>query len=55
MAMPLRWDELGKVRSGLAFDIVSTVQRIKRLKKSPGTASIRSSKTWTAWPPFSRT
>jgi bifunctional non-homologous end joining protein LigD len=35
VAMPLRWDELGRVKSGAAFDIVSTVQRIKRLKKHP--------------------
>ncbi|MBW8811497.1 MAG: hypothetical protein JF591_22355 [Lysobacter sp.] len=35
VAMPLRWDELGKVKSGAAFDIVSTVQRIKRLKTHP--------------------
>lgn len=35
VAMPLRWEELSKVRSGATFDIVSTVQRIRRLKKHP--------------------
>lgn len=35
VAMPLRWEELGKFKSGAAFDIDSAVQRIKRLKKHP--------------------
>lgn len=35
VAMPLRWEDLGKIKSGAAFDIDSAVQRIKRLKKHP--------------------
>ena len=35
VAMPLRWAELGKLRSGAAFDIVSAPRRLARLKKDP--------------------
>lgn len=35
VAMPLRWEELGKVKSGHAFDIVSAVARVKRLRRHP--------------------
>jgi bifunctional non-homologous end joining protein LigD len=35
VAMPLRWEELGKVRSGAAFDLRSTPKRLARLKKDP--------------------
>lgn len=35
VAMPRRWDEMGKVKSGHAFDIRSARGRAKRLKKHP--------------------
>lgn len=35
VAVPLRWEELGKVRSGAAFDLKSTPKRLARLKKDP--------------------
>jgi bifunctional non-homologous end joining protein LigD len=35
VAMPITWDELGKIKSGAAFDIKSAVTRMKRLKKHP--------------------
>ena len=35
MAMPLRWEELAKVKSGAQFDIVSGPARMKRLKAHP--------------------
>lgn len=35
VAVPLRWEELGKIRSGAAFDIKSTPARLKRLRKDP--------------------
>ncbi|WP_426699963.1 DNA ligase D [Rhodanobacter sp. Col0626] len=35
VAVPLRWEELGKVKSGSQFDIKSTPVRLKRLKKDP--------------------
>ena len=35
VAMPLRWEELGKVKSGAAFDIDSALARMKRLKAHP--------------------
>lgn len=35
VAVPLRWEELGKVRSGAAFDIHSVPKRLARLKKDP--------------------
>lgn len=35
VAMPLRWEELGKVRSGAAFDLHSAPKRLARLKKDP--------------------
>lgn len=37
VAMPLRWEELGKLKSGAAFDIVTAVSRMKRLKTHPWT------------------
>ncbi len=35
VAMPLRWEELGRVKSGDAFDIRNTPARLKRLKSHP--------------------
>lgn len=35
VAMPLRWEELGKINSGAAFDIRSAPARLKRLKRHP--------------------
>jgi bifunctional non-homologous end joining protein LigD len=35
VAVPLRWEELGRVRSGAAFDLKSTPKRLARLKKDP--------------------
>ena len=35
VAMPLRWEELGKVKSGAQFDIESAPARMKRLKHHP--------------------
>lgn len=35
VAMPLRWEELGKVKSGAQFDIQSAPARMKRLKEHP--------------------
>jgi bifunctional non-homologous end joining protein LigD len=35
VVMPLRWEELGKVKSGHAFNIDSAVARLKRLRKHP--------------------
>ena len=35
VSMPLRWEELGKVASGDAFDIRNTPARLKRLKSHP--------------------
>jgi len=35
VAMPLRWEELGRVKSGNAFDITSTPARLRRLKQHP--------------------
>ncbi|WP_141456347.1 DNA ligase D [Pseudoxanthomonas sp. z9] len=35
VAMPLRWEELGKIKSSAAFDIASAVARISRLRKHP--------------------
>lgn len=35
VAMPLRWEELGKVASGHAFDIRNAPARLKRLKSHP--------------------
>jgi len=35
VAVPLRWEELGKVKSGNAFDIHSVPKRLARLKKDP--------------------
>jgi bifunctional non-homologous end joining protein LigD len=35
VAMPIRWEELGRIRSGHAFDIVTAQRRVKRLKKHP--------------------
>lgn len=35
VAVPLRWEELGKVKSGNAFDLRSLPKRLARLKKDP--------------------
>lgn len=35
VAMPLRWEELGRVKAGDAFDIDSALRRLKRLKAHP--------------------
>lgn len=35
VAMPLRWEELGKLGGGDAFDIRTAVQRLKRQRKDP--------------------
>ena len=35
VAMPLRWEELGKIKSGSQFDIKSAPARLKRLRKDP--------------------
>ncbi|MGS1080050.1 DNA ligase D [Pseudoxanthomonas beigongshangi] len=35
VAMPLRWEELGRVKSGNAFDIASTPARLRRLRQHP--------------------
>jgi len=35
VAMPLRWEELGKIKSGNQFDIKSAPVRLKRLRKGP--------------------
>lgn len=35
VAMPLRWEELGKIGSGHAFDIRNTPDRLRRLKHHP--------------------
>ena len=35
VAMPLRWEELGGIASGHAFDIRNTPERLRRLKRHP--------------------
>ncbi len=35
VAVPLRWSELGRIKGGAAFDIRSTVTRLRRLRKDP--------------------
>ena len=35
VAVPLRWEELGKIKSGNQFDIKSAPARLKRLRKDP--------------------
>jgi bifunctional non-homologous end joining protein LigD len=35
VAVPLRWEELAKIESGAAFDIRTTVARLKRLRRDP--------------------
>ncbi|MGO4700526.1 non-homologous end-joining DNA ligase [Dyella sp. 2RAB6] len=35
VAMPVRWDELGKLKGGDAFDIHTAVQRLKRQRRDP--------------------
>ena len=35
VAVPLRWEELGKLKSGHDFDIHTTPARLSRLKKDP--------------------
>ena len=45
VAMPLRWEELGKVASGHAFNIRNTPARLKRLKTHPWDGFSRLSQT----------
>jgi bifunctional non-homologous end joining protein LigD len=35
VAVPLRWEELGKLKSGNAFDLAAVPKRLARLKKDP--------------------
>ncbi|HET6805431.1 MAG TPA: DNA ligase D [Frateuria sp.] len=35
VAVPLRWEELGRIKSGAQFDIRSVPARLKRLRKDP--------------------
>ena len=35
VAVPVRWEELGKLPGGAAFDIRTAVQRLRRLRKDP--------------------
>lgn len=35
VAVPLRWEELGKLKSGNAFDLATVPKRLARLKKDP--------------------
>jgi bifunctional non-homologous end joining protein LigD len=35
VAVPLRWEELGKLKSGHDFDIHNTPKRLARLRKDP--------------------
>jgi bifunctional non-homologous end joining protein LigD len=35
VAMPVRWEELGKLRSGSQFNIKTAVARLKQQKKDP--------------------
>jgi bifunctional non-homologous end joining protein LigD len=35
VAMPMRWDELGKLKSAAAFNIKTSVARLKRQRKDP--------------------
>ncbi|KLD80077.1 ATP-dependent DNA ligase [Xanthomonas hyacinthi DSM 19077] len=35
VAVPLRWDELGKLKSGNAFDLATVPKRLARLRKDP--------------------
>ncbi len=35
VAMPLRWEELGRIKSGHAFDLHSAQARVKRLRRHP--------------------
>jgi bifunctional non-homologous end joining protein LigD len=35
VAVPLRWDELGRLKSGSAFDLATVPKRLARLKKDP--------------------
>ncbi|MFI4970994.1 MAG: DNA polymerase domain-containing protein, partial [Lysobacterales bacterium] len=35
VAMPLRWDELGRIRSADAFDLAAAQRRAKILRKDP--------------------
>ena len=35
VAMPLRWEELGRVTGGGMYDIGNTVARLRRLKRHP--------------------
>jgi bifunctional non-homologous end joining protein LigD len=35
VAVPLRWEELGRIKSGQAFDIHSLPARLRHLRKDP--------------------
>ena len=35
VAVPLRWEELGKIKSGAEFDIETTITRLKRQRRDP--------------------
>ena len=35
VAVPLRWEELGRIKSGAAFDLRTTPARLKRLRRDP--------------------
>jgi len=35
VAVPLRWSELGKLKSGHAYDVVTTPKRLARLRSDP--------------------
>ena len=43
VAMPIRWDELGRIKSGAAFDLAAALRRARSLRKDPweGFASVR--------------
>ncbi|MEP6897541.1 MAG: DNA polymerase domain-containing protein, partial [Rhodanobacter sp.] len=45
VAMPLHWDELGRIRSGAAFDLKKALKRAKELKSDPweGIAKVKQS------------
>ena len=35
VAMPLRWEELGRIKGGNAYDLASASRRMKRLRSHP--------------------
>lgn len=41
--MPLRWEELGRIKGGNAYDLASALRRMKRMRSHPwgGYARIR--------------